>query len=101
MSYALTEKEAEEGRGPTPEQYAESQKERRIEAIRTLSCFDEAEVESVVKEASAMREYYGEQLDYEDQRYRAREEERRREWYRRYNAAMGKEPEPLDDELPW
>jgi hypothetical protein len=99
--YPLTEEEAKEMHAPTPERYAELQKERRSNAIEALTWFDKEEMQEIVKVALEVVEDGRRQIAYLNERDELDEMQRQREWRRRYNAAMGKEPEPIDDEIPW
>jgi hypothetical protein len=55
----------------------------------------------IVKAALEVVEDGRRQIAYLNERDELDEMRRQREWHRRYDAAMGKEPEPIDDEFPW
>jgi hypothetical protein len=97
----MDEEEAKRTNIPTPEQYAESRKERRRTAIHALSFFEKEEMLEIVDQAVAMVEDCYCQHDYLQECDEFREMERQLELRRRYDVAMGKTPEPDDSEIPF
>jgi hypothetical protein len=85
----MNDEEAKRTGIPTPEQYAELQKERYSKAVNALIWFDEETMLKIVKEALEIIEDGYAQIAIYDERDELAQIQRERELKARYEAAMG------------